>query len=341
MNRSKSSIMMCLMASLLFGGCASFTPSCCERNTCENLRVVETAIASGYAACCKKDGDARVECLSAVGEDVQSLLGLILAAQIACQNEEDAVARDIIRDLKDTLKTLTGRPAIQVISKVGERVENSVVLFGRNDWMSLSATLLPETGEASPDTIESCEFHFASATPLRIRFGQDIAGTIDGTVSLARLEASGETQKGRPTGVDVRVRMLGQTVTLTLDKSSPFNSLETNQQGVGALSLALTVDSESSGLASSVYMGETYYFCIPVTVAADFSSVRFELTSAMAGNLYTPSSEASLNAADESSSVAIGGDPCADLDSNGIRDGADEVIRAIEQASGYGAPSQH
>ena len=46
----------------------------------------------------------------------------------------------------------------------------------------------------------------------------------------------------------------------------------------------------------------------------------------MQGALYTPTSARTLAAADGESHVAISGDICADIDGNGIRDGADGVL---------------
>ncbi|MFZ4643532.1 MAG: hypothetical protein ACOYMU_09300 [Phycisphaerales bacterium] len=48
-----------------------------------------------------------------------------------------------------------------------------------------------------------------------------------------------------------------------------------------------------------------------------------------------------LAAADGKSHVAIDGDPCADIDGNGIRDGADEVLRAISITSECGPTTGH
>ena len=368
---------------LLLGGCTVAPQSCCEQHTCENLRVLKTSIAAGYARCCQQEGPTRAECLNKVGNSTQSILALILQAQIACQSGDAELARDILRAIKEALRIIAGATAFQSIDKVDGQVENSVALMGKRDWISLSATLprgdgsacksetvavvgtMTVNAEAAGTTTElldagagiptaalvipaeaanalvSCEFAFPIDTPTTIRFGQTLTATVNGTLNLAPLPAQQGVTSALPTGVDLRIRCLGQTVTATLDQTSPFNRLEVDAEGVGYLGLALRLDSKSSGLSGSVYVGETFYVRFPVSVGANWSSIRFNLSEQMQGALYTPTSARTLAAADGESHVAIGGDPCADIDGNGIRDGADEVLRAISITSECGPTTGH
>ncbi len=343
MNRSWSSLLFMSASLALLGGWVSATPSCCERYTCENWRALKPLIASGYSDCCRSEGDARQTCFNKYDELMNQIKLKFIEAQIACQNGDTEEARRILRDIKDKFKDLLGAVAFQSISKVDGNIENSVALFGEDDWISLGVTLFPTPGQSckpqsvavvapaeSPAALVSCDFRFPSDTQIRVRFGTEATGTIGGTVSLARLQTADGSLRALPTAVDLRVRMLGQTITLVLDKSSPYNSLEAAPDGSGFLSVALTVDSKSAALAPSLYLEETYFFRFPVTVDPDFRSLRFNLTPSMPGHLYSPVSQMTLRAIGPSTPVLVGGDPCADANGNGIADGADRTIRAIE-----------
>ena len=375
MNRSWSSLLFMSASLALLGGWVSATPSCCERYTCENWRALKPLIASGYSDCCRSEGDARQTCFNKYDELMNQIKLKFIEAQIACQNGDTEEARRILRDIKDKFKDLLGAVAFQSISKVDGNIENSVALFGEDDWISLGVTLFPTPGQSckpqsvalvgtktvnpeatgktvadaeggggtaelavvvpaeSPAALVSCDFRFPSDTQIRVRFGTEATGTIGGTVSLARLQTADGSLRALPTAVDLRVRMLGQTVTLVLDKSSPYNSLEAAPDGSGYLSVALTVDSKSAALAPSLYLEETYFFRFPVTVDPDFRSLRFNLTPSMPGHLYSPVSQMTLRAIGPSTPVPVGGDPCADANGNGIPDGADRTIRAIEETT--------
>jgi hypothetical protein len=53
----------------------------------------------------------------------------------------------------------------------------------------------------------------------------------------------------------------------------------------------------------------------------------------MPGHLYSPVSQMTLRAIGPSGPVPAGGDSCADANGNGIPDGADATIRAIEETT--------
>lgn len=369
---------------VVLGGWSSLAQSCCERNMCNNMRVVKTAVAAGYATCCQREGDARATCLNNLGTNTQTLLGQVLAAQVACQNGDDALLRDIIRDMKDTIKRLLEKNAFQAIAQNGTRVENSIVGFGRRDWIELSATLSlpagqscktqtvalvgdkvvnPEaTGKVSEleaengqgaslalvipadaaNALVSCQYQFPNNTPVSVRFGEEFSGTINGTISLAALSTTNGTYLALPTGAELKVGASGQSITLTLDKTSPYNKLEADANGTGFIGMALTVDSKSSSLAGCIYMGETFYFRLPVQVAPQWSSVSIHLTRTMQGHQYTPVADLVLTAAEGVSTlISLPTDPCVDTDGNGIRDGADEVNKAIDQTSECAGTATH
>jgi hypothetical protein len=290
--------------------------------------------------------------------------GQIVAARLACESDNWDELREIIKEIKDIWRT--------DIAVNNGRVENTWVGFGRRDWVKLEVTLpiapgqscKPQTiaildnktynaeaaGKATSqsgsssiaiiipaeavDALVSCSYSFPANTPVSMRFGSEFSGSINGTVALAALATQDGSMLALPTGFDAKVKMAGQTVSLTLDKTSPFNKLEADAAGNGYLGVALVLDSKSPGMAGDFYMGETMYFRFPVHVAADWSSVRFEVKQMTPGSELTPVSEIALTAADEPSGAPLGGDPCADVDGNGIRDGADSVSRATEVAGG-------
>lgn len=221
----------------------------------------------------------------------------------------------------------------QVVAVVGTKTVNPEATgkaVADADGGAGTAELAVVVPAESSAALVSCDFQFPADTQIRVRFGSEATGTIGGGVSLARLQTNDGSLRALPTAVDLRVRVLGQTITLVLDKSSPYNSLEATPDGAGVLSVALTVDSKSATLAPSLYLEETYLFRFPVTVDPDFRSLRFNLTPAMPGHEYSPVSRMTLRAAGESSPVPAGSDTCADANGNGIPDGADATIRAIE-----------
>lgn len=202
---------------------------------------------------------------------------------------------------------------INAIAMVDGRVLNSMPLFGRRDWVSLGCTLLSAPvrprdaagGESSDSTIAGGTadqvvygFRFPSDTQLRVRFRSEATGSINGTIRLAPVQTGDGSLRAFPQAVDLVVRMKGQTISLVLDRSSPFNSLEASSDGTGFLSLAMTIDSKSDDLAWSLYLGETYFFRLPVSVDPEFRSLHFRLEPSIPAHLYTPTSEAALEAAD-------------------------------------------
>ena len=229
----------------------------------------------------------------------------------------------IARDVPQSDELAASRaPGINAIAMVDGRVLNSMPLFGRRDWVSLGCTLLSAPvkprdaagGASSGSTIADGTaghvvygFRFPSETQLRVRFRSEATGKINGTINLAPARTEDGSLRATPEAVDLVVRMKGQTISLVLDRSSPFNSLEAASDGSGVLSLALTVDSKSDDLAWSLYIGETYFFRLPVTVDPEFRSLRFRLEPSIPAHLYTPVSESALEAADGPAPLATEG----------------------------------
>ena len=218
--------------------------------------------------------------------------------------------RDGVRQAESRTSPASG---LNTIAMVDGRVVNRMPVFGRRDWISLGCTLFrvserpyeardedPSRSTATSDAAEQVvhEFRFSPDTQLRVRFRSEATGSINGTIGLVRLKTGDGSLRALPTAVDFVVRMNGQTVTLALDRSSPFNSLEATEGGSGFLSLALAVDSKSDGLAGSLHLGETYFFRLPVMVDPEFRTLRFRLEPSMPAHLYTPVSEITLDAAD-------------------------------------------
>ncbi len=372
-HRVRAAVFFAVTASVL-GGWTALARSCCEEHTCANLRMAKVMIATGYAQCCQQEGQERSACLSALSGKTATLHSLILQAQIACQQGDVEWARDLVRQIKELLKGIGEVVAVQSIQQVDGVPENTIPLLGEGDWISLSATLPRRAGapgrsqatatvggarvlaEAAGGTAElqgdaaaaativpsggdgalvAYDHDFPTDSTITIRTsGQSFQGTINGAITLAPLEAVAGALRAVPTDVSWRVRSGPATVTLTLDRTSPFNLLKADANGQGTLEVVLLVDSKSAALAPSLYMGERYYFRFPVQVGAGLSNIQFSLTSEMPGSGYAPASAMALNAADGNSTAPIGGDVCADVDGNHIRDGADEVIRVINLTSG-------
>jgi len=92
------------------------------------------------------------------------------------------------------------------------------------------------------------------------------------------------------------------------------------------------MESPSHSLASSVYSGGTFYFTLPVELAANAASLRIRCPRSTPGSQYTPCDPMLLVAAEglrPTLPLQTPNSVCDDSDGNGIRDGADEVIKAM------------
>ena len=185
-------------------------------------------------------------------------------------------------------------------------------------------------GPDASQALTSCTYSINGSVPLEAKFGEELAGTLSGSVSLAVLDVGGQAMAALPTDANLSATFQGQTVKFTLEKSSPFNSLRANVQGEGTLGLVMKVDSKSPMLAASMYMGQTMYFEVPVTVAPDWQSFTVAVASTRSGRLLTPVDDDVLLAADGRFEPRVTNTPCADDNNNGIRDGAEEQINAID-----------
>jgi hypothetical protein len=106
------------------------------------------------------------------------------------------------------------------------------------------------------------------------------------------------------------------------------------------MNVAMLIESPSSVLASSLLVGRVMYFEFPVTVAADWSTVTLGLAQGNSAAPYTPYDAVGLMAGTaHQTTVPLGGDICADVDNNGIRDGADEIIRVTDLTSNCNTPN--
>ncbi len=204
------------------------------------------------------------------------------------------------------------------------------------------ATVVPSTG---PQPMLTCEYQVPAGTSMGIRFGEEFPNLrIIGSISIVKLATafpeSGVAGVGLPTNVHFQVSALwGASLVLDLDKTSAYNKLDVDSTGNGTLGVALKLTSTNRYLSGLVQIGSTIYFTFPVSVAADWSTIRIHADPTMPGNTITPTFPEILAVDDIHGAVPSGGDRCADENGNGIPDGADEEIAAMNTV--LGCDSQH
>ncbi len=356
--------------------------SCCERHACENMRFLNGQIGLNYAICCHRSNPAhRDSCLNEVRQKVNDTLGLIQAAKTACDNNDDALIRDLLNKIRDKWLPKIG------LSATG-RVENQMVALGQHDWLDLSTTLTrpaqdgckpvtlaivssdvinPEaTGQAAEnvatasqssgavaavvtsnaaESYTACTFNLPDGTTFALRFGDVWNGlSLSGSLAIAQtatFPATGQANVGVPTAVNFTASYLGDKAALELDKTCPYNALRVDSSGNGTLGVALKLSSSSPSLAGFPQVGATIYFSLPVHMSADWTSLAIATDRNAPGETYTPTNHDVLIAADTPPHPGIATDPCADNDGNGIRDGADEAIYALNSPLGCGTVAQH
>jgi hypothetical protein len=244
----------------------------------------------------------------------------------------------------DATLTLQGNSPCkpQTVTIVSNKVVNPEATGNAVDAQansSESSTIALVVPSASVSSLQSCTYSMGSSVPLTVSYRDDVvSGNFNGKVSLAPLATDDGRMLALPTDAVFTAKVAGATLTMTLDKTCPHNTLVADANGQGTLKAAMLVDSPSSLLAGDLAIGRVMYFEFPVTVAQDWSSVRVQMAQGQSAAAYTPFDPVLLMAGTaHQTTVAIGGDVCADADNNGIRDGADEVIRAIDITSGCNA----
>ncbi len=364
------------------GGWGMVAESCCERHACEQIRFLNGQIAGGYAACCQAPAAQQDACFTELNAKVSATQTLILSAKIACDNNDDAAIRDIIKQIRELWLP-------KIIKTAAGLIQNQMVAFGDRDWIVIDTTLPrnidckpvtvsvvnnkivnPEsTGKATEEarsatpgagglesvtvlpsnaaqTFTACEYSLVPNTTLDLRFGNEWNNiSLSGSISIAQtaqFPAAGSADIGLPTEVSLTATKLGQKLSLELDKTSPFNTLRVDAAGIGTLGVALTLSSDSSALIGLVQVGSTIYFELPVVMSADWSALRIVADAITPGSTITPTVPVILIGSDSPPRPGIAQDRCADNDENGLRDGADEVIYAINsQLNCQTAAQQH
>lgn len=377
-NAAKTSVSLGVLA--LLGGFTLQAESCCEKDLCSNTRFLQSMIARSYNECCSYPADDQQACFVAQESKIMETEQLILSAKIACDNGDDELARDIIRQLRDLW-------APKPKATESGTVLNEMIALGKRDWVNLDmtmerspsacqpvtvgivdgqvvnaeatgaateetpeavtngaglATVVPSTG---PQPMLSCEYQVPAGTSMGIRFGEEFPNLgMVGSISIVKLATafpeSGLAKVGLPTNVHFQVSALwGASLALDLDKASPYNKLEVDPSGNGTLGVALKLTSTNRYLTGLVQVGSTIYFTFPVTIAADWSTIRIHADPTMPGNTITPAFPEILAVDDIHGTRPAGGDRCADEDGNGIPDGADQEIAAMNAV--LGCDSQH
>ncbi len=378
-NAAKTSFALGVLA--LLGGFSLQAQSCCESNMCSNVRFLQSQIARSHTHCCNEPPAEQQACFVSHEEKITQTEQLILSAKIACDNGDDELARDIIKQLRDLWLPKPKATA-------SGAVLNEMIALGKRDWVNLDmtmarspapcqpvtvgivdgqvvnaeatgaateetpeavttgaglATVVPSTG---PQPMLSCQYQIPAGTSMGVRFGEEFPNLgIIGSISVVKLVTafpeSGMAKVGLPTNVHFQVSALwGASLALDLDKASPYNKLEVDSSGNGTLGMALKLTSTNRYLTSLVQVGSTIYFTFPVTVAADWSTIRIHADPTMPGNTITPTFPEILAVDDIHGALPpSGGDRCADENGNGIPDGADEEIAAMNTV--LGCDSQH
>lgn len=323
----------------LLGGCASRPDWVWERQHCINDRYVVSQMPAAYAAIVRQDEETRgkssLECTKRSSDSGLVLLVSKISYDFGFIQEQ--------RDFMEILRHLN--PATIERGEDG-RVYNTCAVLGRNDWVSLDATFsLRETmlacgmswsdragkNDAASRPRVVFTYGVPANTTFDARFGHVYnALTLSGTISLAREGPRSPAGDATMIPVDaaLSVRKHGNTLRLTLDKSSPFNALVLDAQGHGMLGMALTVESDAAIFAGVVYVGSTIYVEIPVEVNASWTRLRLVSPISRPGNELTPARETTLLAADGPfHKMGVKYDAWVDSNANGIHDGADALLR--------------
>lgn len=330
---------MGVMIAGLLGGCAARPDVVSQRQHGINDRYVVSQMPAVYAAIAQQDEENRSKLsLEHATRWSKSNLAQIASRMAYCfgLTDEQREMMVILRQLNpDTIER-------------GEdgRVYNTGAVLGRNDWVSLDATLScrktavmhestprVQRGEnqaaTTPRVVST--YRVPANTTFDARFGHVYNTlTLSGTIDLARGDLGDSAGKAAATPVDaaLAVRKHGNTLHLTLDKASPFNALRLDARGRGVMGMALKVDSDAAIFAGVVYVGSTIYVEIPVEVNASWTRLRLASPITRPGNELTPSREATLLAADGPfHDKEKNDDPWADANANGIVDGADALLR--------------
>jgi len=352
------------------GGWSVYADGCCQREFCQNTRNLYPHIARKIETCCERqDAQERAACLAAAEASISEAEGHILAASLACQANDYELMREHIRRLRDILlpKIFPG-PNGQIYNTLvgfGRQdwiaLDTTLTLAPNTPCKSVTVTLTPQgvinaeaTGKAVEDeggeagvavvvpasstqAYTSCTYVVPSGTTFDMRFAEEYHGvTFSGSIDLARtnptIPETGLVVAAIPTEAQFIMSKYGHKLRMSLDKTSPYNTLRLGADGKGVLGVALALESDSSALAGLVYVGATVYFEFPVEVNAAWTSVRLNVPRARPGNELTPVEDKTLIVADgpRAELPPIGGDPCADVNGNGIPDGVDRQIHAVE-----------
>ncbi|MCC6229419.1 MAG: hypothetical protein IT432_09350 [Phycisphaerales bacterium] len=242
----KTSIALGVLA--LLGGFTLHAETCCEKDLCSNVRFLQSQIARSYQRCCNLPADQQDTCLISTNDKIMQTEQLILAAKIACDNGDDELARDIIRQLKDLWLPKPKATA-------SGAVLNEMIALGKRDWVNLDmamarspapcqpvtvgivdgqvvnaeatgaateetpeavtsgaglATVVPSTG---PLPMLTCEYQVPAGTSMGIRFGEEFPNLgMVGSISIVKLATafpeSGVAKVGPPTNVHFQVSAL-------------------------------------------------------------------------------------------------------------------------------------
>ena len=343
--------------------------SCCETHACENMRFLYGQIAGGYETCCQKTLAQQDACFDELDDKISATQTLILTAKMECDTNNDAAVRDIIKQIRELwmpkiIKSAAGAVQNQMVALgTHDYIALDTTLLRTNlDCKPVTVTIIggtvvnaeatgkaaedsPRTGDGTSPAVvvpsdaaqpySTCTYTVPADSSFDIRFadvrnGISLSGTISIAQTASQVPDTGSADLGLPTAVSLEALYLGQKLTLELDKTCPYNTLRLDANGVGTLGVALTLKSDSHHLIGLVQIGSTIYFNLPVQMSQNWSSLRIHSLATTPGSTITPTVPAILAGADVPPHAGIAMERCTDNDGNGIRDGADALINAIE-----------
>lgn len=331
------------------GACLGLA-GCCTA-VCDAETDLKTWIALQYENCCGQDAPAWDSGLEALGDDYNELFALLMVADSACRNSNADLRREILQSFYDKLTT-TAAPGLAdgTVVRDGARIANLFPALGFDESISValrSATpttpLAPDPANATDCVADSLpEARPSDASPLVTRYqfapgGRVVLGA--GAFNRAHTLRHGELAVAQPDDdgvartvpVSFKLEFSGNGIltTLTLDPACPFNEVVYADAASGELRMGVRLESDSVYMDRLEWLG-TLWMVLPFTIAAD-GSMTVSTGGLVAGPTVFPVTQQTqavlLNDPDANPPPLPNNreETCADVNGNGIRDGADEM----------------
>ncbi len=309
----------------------------CIQDAQERHNELRDTLIAAEAACRNNQNDLAEELL----RDFYELLrGRITEAvgPVALRSGNAIVNTFVILEPTDLIDfAMTAEFSTSSIQKIQPFLVDGVRYSAESAGIAIeAATLYSDDGNPPVSSIEP----FTEATANLYRFhssGQISVSTdpydrtlsvIKGDLTITDYSADGVTRLV-PTNFAMILQGDGMTVTLTLDQTSPYNELVLDDTGNGYLGLTVSLNSQSQGLNRLNNLG-SFWMILPASQNTQ-GDLTFNTNGWTIGTDIFPLQPATLavttGQTGELPSLPNGREEsCADVDGNGIRDGADELI---------------